>query len=120
MEHKTKGCIDCPLFDTTGSEYGVYCHHPERPPKILEYNGISGITGWPEAKISDEERDAITKQYRVDGKTHIRRVKGNSIGYNPGDFVITEYKINKDDKDYDPITPDWCPLNKEPITITKE
>lgn len=24
------------------------------------------------------------------------------------------------DNDFEPKTPDWCPLNKEPITITKE
>lgn len=119
MEHIVAGCKDCPLFDSTGSEYGLYCHHPERPAKILEYNGIPGISGWPEASIYKEEKEAITKQYRVDGQTHIVRVKGPSISYNPGDFVITEYEI-EDDKDYNPVTPDWCPLNKEPIIIIKE
>ena len=116
MEQIVTGCKDCPLFDCTGSEYGIFCHHPQRPAKILEYNGIAGIWQWPEANISNEEKEAITKQYRIDGESHIVRVKGESISYNPGDFIITEQEI-EDDKNYDPITPDWCPLKKEPITI---
>jgi len=41
-----------------------------------------------------------------------------------GDFCIhpsaEEGNVLEDDEHFNPVTPVWCPLNKEPITITKK
>ena len=99
MEINVIGCIDCPLFDETGSEYGTYCHHPNA--KTIQRLYSSGRSVDLPFQLADglyrNETDAGT--YSVSVKTDNAEIK--------------------DDENQNPITPKWCPLNTEPITITK-
>lgn len=117
MEHTVTGCIDCPLYDSAQGEYNRWCHHPDRPIRVLRYDGTPGVWNWPEAELPKEVFDTIRKEngfglldflkkYENDNDVHLR---------------IDEPGIEDDPEDhYSPITPDWCPLNKEPITIIKK
>lgn len=107
MEYKVTGCIDCPLYDVTGTEYGMYCHHPNRSRLIGHYDNGE----FYEHELSLEEREKIITAYDSDDKAWIE---------NEGEDIWVENAEIENDYNYDPITPDWCPLNSESITITKQ
>lgn len=103
MNITVAGCMGCPLYDTTGSEYGKYCHHPNRAFKIGIYN--NGI--FTESKMTDDEKEAFKAEYD----------KQNSATYN--EFWLEDEPIESPrNNNYEPVTPEWCPLKKEPITIS--
>jgi len=116
MECIVTGCIDCPLFDKTGSEYGTYCHHPKR---VFEVEV---------SVMADEKKDGSRiksilvldseKEYYV---KELRRQNLLSREDEKKEPWMSIHIINEpieDDEKYNPITPDWCPLKKESITIS--
>lgn len=100
MEQIVKGCVDCPMWDCTGEEYEVYCHHPKVPVMIGTWN--DGVFT-ENTEIIGNERGLLIKQIEEEGAK------------NP--LWIENYRIQRDGKG-EPITPDFCPLKKEPITIS--
>lgn len=96
MEQIVKGCVDCPYcFEDEYGRVGTKCMHINSATEKVKYQyGEKGIVD-----DSMEARDYIDE-------------KGNWL------FKIeVEKKLIGHDEDFSPITPDWCPLKKEPITI---
>lgn len=111
MDVLITGCIDCPLFDSTGSEYGVYCHHPKRPfdieVSVSDNNG--GIKNLP---VLDNEKEYYEKECQRQRLLPIKELEKEEW--------MSIHIINEpieDDGNYNPITPDWCPIKKEKIII---
>lgn len=118
MNVKVTGCKDCPLFNCTGSEYGIYCHHPERPVDVSEWSGEPA--DFLDIELSAEKLEELRIKYRKDGEGWIYITTKLERYPLPekGDLRIKECPIYNNE-DYNPITPNWCPLNKESITIEK-
>lgn len=94
MEHKITGCTDCPYYFSECSS--PCCLHPNRPVKY-------GI--WNNGRF-------IELPYQI-APDNLYQADGYSIS------LKTEPLEIKQDENFKPITPDWCPLNTEPITIIK-
>ena len=110
MVYKVTGCIDCPLFDYTGSEYGTYCHHPQRPFHWGSGGKFSGLNEiYNGLLIGEKERD------RVNAEIEQKQKDWDNYKFE----WVDELEIEETGQ-HDPITPDWCPLNKESITISKQ
>lgn len=110
------GCVECPMYNNTGNEYGIWCQHPGRPVCITQYDGIPGRSNFLETNLPEEEREAIRRQFRIDQEEWIKRGEGDSI-INAGDLCVDELPIYAKPPDYDPITPEWCPLKDSSLTI---
>lgn len=111
MNIKISGCVDCPLFDSTGSEYGIYCHHPKRPfdieVSVSDNNG--GIKNLP---VLDNEKEYYEKEAHRQRLLPIRELEKETwMAINISNEPI------ESDENYNPITPNWCPLKSEPLTI---
>lgn len=102
MEHIVTGCVNCPFWDCTGEEYEVYCHHPKVPVMIGTWDN-SVFT--ENTEIIGDERELLIKRL-TDGEEKIN------------DLWVENHPIQRDSGG-EPITPDFCPLITEPITITK-
>lgn len=116
METKVTGCTDCPLFDATGMEYHVYCHHPKRKFDV-EFTVLNDKGEHTKVPVLDSEKEYYDNEVkrwnllsREDQDKEYIKTGWNSIS-------IQNEPI-EDDENYNPITPDWCPLKLEPITIT--
>lgn len=118
MEVKVTGCIDCPLFDCTGDEYGEYCHHPKRKFSVDVHisNGDGGIK---EIEVLENEYDLYDQEVkRLNRRTREeRKLEENK---KPWKGIAIDNEPIEQDENYNPITPVWCPLHSEPITIIKE
>jgi len=117
MELIVTGCVDCPFFDTTGSEYGVYCHHPKRKFSVdVCVSGDEKIDGSCVKRIP-----VLESEYEYYDKEAHRRglLSRKELEKLPWVSIHINNEPIKDDENYNPITPDWCPLFIEPITITK-
>lgn len=116
MKLEVTGCKDCPMYDKTGSEYRIWCHHPERPIKVERYSGVPAY--FLETDLPKEQVERLRKSYRKNGERWVydMSVEREGTGPQKGDFLISECDIISDEK-YEAITPDWCPLKHEPITI---
>lgn len=118
MEQVVTGCLDCPLYDTTGTEYGIYCHHPKRPFEVnVHVTGDEKIDGSciKEILVLESEKEKYEMESHRRGllsQQDLEKEPWMSIR------IINEPIDN--DENYNPITPDWCPLNSEPLTITKK
>jgi len=104
---ETAGCKNCPLYDGTGSEYGIWCHHPKRPRLIGHYDNGE----FHEHNMEEDARNVIIYEYDKSSDTSTIQIEGESIW--------VENVPIEDDENNDPITPDWCPLHQQPITIVK-
>ena len=118
METTVTGCNDCPLFDETGTEYHVYCHHPLRPLTVT----VSDTTDSHKdvQPTEDEIRDYIGAYLR---KEDTQDLVGLSLQHGRYPNVHEPEILNRIEYNPNyssiPITPDWCPLNTEAITIKK-
>jgi hypothetical protein len=108
------GCRDCPLYDETGAEYGRYCHHPQRP-LTVEVSDTSN--NYASIEPTEKEIHDYIKEY-LSGDDNVQELLKESRKDKRYPNV-EEPTIEKDEK-YTPVTPDWCPLKKEPITIELE
>lgn len=109
------GCIDCPFFDATGSEYGIYCHHPKRKFRIeVSVEGDEKIDGSCIKKInvSEAEYEYYEKEAHRRSLLSIKEEEGL-----PWMSINIINEPIDDDENYNPVTPDWCPLQTEPIQI---
>jgi len=119
MTKTITGCVNCPLYDGTGDEYELYCHHPDRPVDIKQYVGIVGRDNFIKPELTQEEYNKYRAGYfNGSGSVFDDRVQVVD-GCTIGNVYVFEPKI-EGDKNYNPITPDWCPLKKESITIEFE
>lgn len=97
MEQSVTGCKDCPYFLPEGAHYNFACGHPKSPVKY-------GI--WDNGNF-------IELPYQI-VPDNLYQADGYSVSFRTEPLEI------KESKEFEPITPDWCPLNKEPITIIKQ
>lgn len=117
MERKVTGCIDCPLFDNAGSEYGVYCHHPKRKFTVeVSVSGDEKIDGSCIKSIPVSESEYEYYENEAHRRNILPKKEEEKL---PWMSIDINNEPIEDDKNYNPITPDWCPLNSEPITIIK-
>lgn len=110
MEQMVTGCKDCPLKDSAGGEYGWYCNHPNRGIGVQErYIGEDGL--FKVKEVSEPILSDLIERYKKDngGKYEIE-----DKTYFVFNLPLNLYKT-KPYLDF----PSWCPLNSEPITITK-
>lgn len=118
MNIKITGCIDCPLFDDNGNEYGTYCHHPKRLFDVeVSVTGDEKIDGSciKDLPVKDSEKDYYDKEAKRQNLLPFKELEKEpwmSI------HIINEPIEN--DENYNPITPDWCPLKIEQLIITYE
>lgn len=111
MEILVQGCFNCPFRDSADGEYGKYCNHPYRDIDVLER--VIGVDGFFEHKvINEQEKLDLISKYKIDGKS--------VIYINDRVFIIRESSLDIGRGVPYNHYPDWCPLNKEPITIKKE
>lgn len=118
MNCEVTGCVGCPLFDSTGSEYGTYCHHPKRPFSVtVAVRGDEKIDGSciKHIEVLDSEKEFYEKEAKRRSLLP-RREKEKE----PWMSIKIDNEPILDDDNFNPITPEWCPLNKEPITIIKK
>ncbi len=116
MQISISGCIDCPLFDKTGTEYHVYCHHPKRP-LIVTVSDMAN--NHKQVEPTEKEKQDYISLYLTGGNNYdeLEILRNKSWKHNRYPSVNEPEILN--DEEYNPITPDWCPLNSEPITIKK-
>lgn len=111
------GCIDCPLFDNNGVEYGTYCHHPKRKFDVT-FTSLDGDRNFVYTEIRDEQEkinyDNEVKRYNT---LSWEEMENERKGKPWTSICISEEPI-EDDENRKPITPDWCPLKIEAITIS--
>lgn len=108
MEIKVTGCRDCRFYLSQADRYLSGCGHPNKPIKIGYY--VSGrFYSFEEGVFTKEELKEIPILYKQQ-PTNTLHYKGHSIWVEG--FPIEE------DANFRPITPDWCPLKKESITIS--
>lgn len=115
MEHIVEGCSTCPLFDSTGMGYGIYCHHPKRKFEVeVSVSGDEKIDGSciKSLPILEGEKWDYEKEAQ---RRNLLPIKEEEKLPWMAIHIINE--PIEDDEDYNPITPDWCPLKQDPITI---
>ena len=118
MEHIVTGCKDCPLFDDNGDEYGTYCHHPKRKFSVdVSVSGDEKIDGSCIKSILVSESEYEYYDNEVQRRRLLPIEEEEKL---PWMAIHINNEPIEDDENYNPITPDWCPLNKESITITKK
>lgn len=96
MEYYIKGCVDCPFYyDDTDGQVGTICHHISAPMAKGFWND-GRFT-----EVSDEDFKGKEEKL-VDQGYYTKK---------PLDIELSPFAGN------DPITPSWCPLRIEHITI---
>ena len=94
MTIKVTGCSNCPFFNNGSDfEYNSMCQHPISKKLAIEEN----------ERILGKEKSYLGYEYMILEIEELKEEVPTSIW--------GTYKS--------PITPNWCPLNKEPITIEK-
>jgi len=118
MEYKVTGCIDCPLFDENGPEYGTYCHHPKR--MFIVERSVSGDIEKDGSSIKDVEVKPEEYEYWDKEAKRISLLPYDEIEKMPWQSIAIINEPIKNDENSNPITPDWCPISNESITIIKQ
>lgn len=117
MEHTVTACSDCPFYDSANGEYGAWCNHPHSPFDInVHVTGDEKIDGSciKEVVVLESEKEYYKKEAHRRSLLSTHDLEKNETWMSIR-IINTEIEL---DKNYNPITPDWCPLKKEPITIT--
>jgi hypothetical protein len=113
MEFKITGCIDCPLFDSTGAEYKQFCHHPQRPVGLDMFDIDNG---WDAVEPTQEEIKNFTEAYLSGNMDTFYKMRDAASDKKRAVRVLEP--VIEDDEKYNPVTPVWCPLKKELLSIT--
>ncbi|HEY6438306.1 MAG TPA: hypothetical protein VIY47_17090 [Ignavibacteriaceae bacterium] len=109
MEQIVTGCDNCPFYDSEFVRYHPGCRHISAP-KIIGYYKGGHFYHFPDGKWTEDDVLEILRLYPLQ-ETATLDYKGESIW-------IEGLEI-EENENYKPITPDWCPIQKEPITIIK-
>jgi hypothetical protein len=117
MEQVVTCCGDCPLFDDNGAEYGTYCHHPKR--MFIVERSVSGDVEKDGSCVKQVEVKPEEYEYWDTEAKRLSLLPNEEVEKMPWQSIRIINEPIQNDENYNPITPDWCPLNKEPITITK-
>lgn len=108
MEQIVTGCYDCPFFDSADGEFDRWCNHPKRVFNVFEKVVVNGRL---EAKFCEGElKDMLIAK-------HFEEREQNMIYLDGNNYIVSNMPIKSEEKEN---APDWCPLNKEQITIIKK
>lgn len=115
MNTQVTGCRDCPFYDTTGDEYGVYCHHPKRKFDV-EVSISSETGGIKDLPVLESEKDYYDEETKRYNRLSFEEMKWEEKNRPWRSIHIINEPIMTD-QSCRPTTPDWCPLKQESIRV---
>lgn len=110
MEQIVTGCVDCPFRDSAKGEYHKYCNHPDRGIGMHERIIQNGL--FEAIDVEERFKANLIKKYKED-------FEGRYV-IEDRTFFVFDLPLNLYKDGVSVNSPEWCPLNKEPITIRKQ